>query len=108
MNNHSGILAILLACAPLIAQAAEPEPQANIELFGYPDFRGAHFSSRENVANLSDHNFNNGAVSLVVHSGQWEVCTDAHYKGRCAVFPTGRYAQLDALTNRISSMRQVR
>jgi hypothetical protein len=108
MTGKGWMVATLLGCAALSAQAASVTPEAGIELFGYPDFRGGHLSASEDVADLAERNFNKGAVSMIVHSGRWELCTDVEYKGQCAVYATGRYAQLDTFANRISSMRQVR
>lgn len=81
--------------------------RAEIELFSEPAFAGNRFAARDDVGDLAPRNFNDRASSIVVYSGQWEVCTDADFGGRCTVFGPGRYGELGGLSNRISSLRKV-
>lgn len=46
--------------------------------------------------------------SLSVRSGDWEVCEDVDFRGRCRMLEPGEYASLERLSNRISSVREVR
>ncbi|WP_426054658.1 beta/gamma crystallin-related protein [Janthinobacterium sp. PSPC2-1] len=43
-----------------------------------------------------------------VRSGDWEVCEDVDFRGRCRTLGPGEYASLERLSNRISSVREVR
>ena len=51
--------------------------------------------------------FNDRTASLIVYTGQWELCTDDGFSGRCSVFGPGRYAGIGGLSNQISSLRRV-
>ena len=51
--------------------------------------------------------FNDRAV-IVVNEGQWEVCSDSNFHGRCEVIGPGEYGRLNAMENQISSLRRVR
>jgi hypothetical protein len=88
--------------------AARRNPDADIELFLEPQFAGRAFGSRRDVSNLGPTDYNDKVSSVIVNSGQWELCTDGEYRGRCAVFGPGRYPSLGGLTNQISSMRRIR
>jgi hypothetical protein len=56
---------------------------------------------------LSSVGFNDRTSSLIVHAGQWELCTDDGFSGRCSVFGPGRYPGIGGLSNQISSLRRV-
>jgi hypothetical protein len=77
---------------------------AQMTIYGQPDFRGKSFTLRGN-ANLADINFENRVSSLVIHSGTWEVCTEADLRGRCETFGPGEYPNLGRFDDRIESMR---
>ncbi len=81
--------------------------RGEVELFTAPDFGGGRMSVRTDLENLDRDGFNDRTASLIVHAGQWEICTDAHFSGRCSVFGPGRYPNLGGMTNHISSLRRV-
>ena len=87
------------------AQAAAA--RVGIELFEHDDFQGRRLGSRDGIANLERENFNDIASSVVVLEGRWELCTDADFGGRCAVYGPGRYPKLWGLSDQVSSMRRV-
>lgn len=91
-----------------VAATPASSPSAGIELFVEPNFGGRGFSSTRDVANLGPTDFNDRVLSAVVYSGQWELCTDSEYSGRCAVFGPGRYPSLGGLSRQISSLRRIR
>jgi len=94
-----------LLLGTLVAGAAQA---GELTLFARPDFGGARLTVRGHTPNVSAYDFNDRASSLVVHSGRWEICTDADFSGHCARFGPGRYAVLDpAFNNRISSAREL-
>lgn len=79
-----------------------------ILLFPDTDMRGEPLALDRNTDDLVRQNFNDRAGSIVVNEGQWEVCSDADFRGRCEVIGPGQYARLNALDNKISSLRRVR
>ena len=85
-----------------------PAPTGDIELYSDADFGGSIYATRRDIANLGPTNFNDRASSAVVYAGQWELCTDGEYGGRCAVFGPGRYPNLGGLASKISSLRRIR
>jgi hypothetical protein len=81
--------------------------QAAVELFMQPGFAGTSFAASRDVESLGDTPFNDRVVSMFVNQGQWELCTDAGYRGQCIVVGPGRYEHLGELSQRLSSMRRV-
>ena len=79
-----------------------------IDLYGRQDFRGRSVRLEDNTRDLGAVNFDGRASSLVVHQGNWELCTEPGYGGRCHVFGPGEYRELAQLDERVSSARQVR
>ena len=56
-----------------------------------PNFKTVVVPFDEIIARVASGEFDGG---LIIHEGQWEVCTDAGFNGRCRVFGPGRYADL--------------
>jgi len=79
-----------------------------VELFDRPRFEGAQVTLSGELRTLRDVGFNDRANSIIIHYGRWEFCDDADFRGQCTVYGPGRYAFLDRLGGRISSMRRVR
>ena len=79
----------------------------DLELFTGINFSGNRFPVRQDMANFSDGGFNDRIGSVIVNAGQWEMCVDAGFRGRCTVFGPGRYAALGGLTNQLSSVRRI-
>jgi hypothetical protein len=102
MKVRKLVLGAVMVAAGIAAQAGE------ITLYQKPHFRGAQITLNDGQQNVWEHGFNDQTSSLVIHSGRWQVCTDAHFTGHCAELSAGQYATLDpALNNRISSVRQL-
>lgn len=80
-----------------------------IELFEHDQFQGRRFATGENVANLAPLGFNDLASSVNVPGGQWQLCEDADYRGRCITLGPGRHGSLNALgfSDRVSSLRRL-
>ncbi|MDN2711848.1 beta/gamma crystallin family protein [Janthinobacterium sp. SUN118] len=72
------------------------------------DFAGRSLTVRNGSADLRERDFNDTVQSVRVRSGYWEVCEDAGFRGRCRTLAPGEYASLERLSNRISSVREVR
>ncbi|MEK8031021.1 beta/gamma crystallin-related protein [Ideonella sp. DXS29W] len=89
------------------AWAAAPDvAAAPIELYEQPQFQGMALGLDRANPNLADYGFDNKALSIVVRSGTWELCTDAQYRGNCLVLGPGQHATLPAgLQRSLSSVR---
>ena len=79
-----------------------------LTLYTRDDFVGRSLSVRNGAADLRERDFNDTAQSARVRAGYWEVCEDADFRGRCRTLGPGEYATLERLSNRISSVREVR
>ena len=72
------------------------------------DFAGRRLSVSNASADLRERDFNDTVQSVRVRSGYWEVCEDVGFRGRCRTLAPGEYASLERMSNRISSVREVR
>jgi hypothetical protein len=90
--------------ATLLSQAATA---GELTLFAGEGFRGPSVTLRDGSNNFVDLGFNDRASSMIVRSGQWEVCEHRDFQGACAVFGPGEYPRLARFENAISSARQV-
>ena len=81
-----------------------PAPRAMVELYEFDGFGGRVLPLNDAESNFP-REFNDRASSMIIHSGQWEACENIGYHGRCQVYGPGRYANLGAMANRISSIR---
>ncbi len=82
---------------------------AQVTFYQQENFGGPSFTTEQGVTNFQSQNFNDRASSVLVTGGQWEVCENARFGGRCAILREGRYPSLAAtgLNDRISSARLV-
>ncbi|MGE5171444.1 MAG: beta/gamma crystallin-related protein [Rudaea sp.] len=82
---------------------------AQVTLYSRDDFRGRQFTTDRVVRNMDWVGFNDRASSVVIRDGDWQVCEDAEFSGRCAVLRPGEYRSLAdmGLDNEISSLRPV-
>jgi len=78
-----------------------------VELFPGADFRGRGLALDHDVDALDPRMVDRGVSSLVVREGRWQACSQPGFRGRCAVFGPGEYADLGRLDNRIGSMRRI-
>jgi len=81
--------------------------RGRVTLYEGIGFAGESFVADSIQPNLHDQDFNDRARSLIVLHGQWEICTDAYYRGTCETFGPGRYANLGRLAGQVSSLRLV-
>ena len=100
-----GISARLLAGLTLAVAATGASAQ--VAFFEHDNFHGRTFSTSRPVGDFTHFGFNDLASSVIVRSGHWQLCVDAHFRGRCIVLRPGRYPSLSAmgLNDRISSVR---
>src|SRR4051794_498769 len=99
-------LKIALAATTL---AITSQAMAQITLYENEGWRGRAVTSNDAVRDFSRFGFNDRASSVVVERGQWEVCDNADFGGRCVVLRHGSYESLRGMgmNDRISSMRPV-
>ena len=99
-----------LNCALLLgaAMTAELAGAGELTLYSRDDCHGRSRTVRDAVADLEDVRFNDTTQSIRVRSGRWEACEDVDFRGRCRTLGPGEYASLERLSNRISSVREVR
>ncbi|MGK5077890.1 beta/gamma crystallin-related protein [Janthinobacterium sp. HLX7-2] len=91
-------------------QNLQPQYQQRGAILLFPDagMRGEPLALDSNAEDLVRLNFNDRASSIVVNEGEWQVCSDSHFRGRCEVIGPGQYGSLNGLENQISSLRRVR
>src|SRR5690349_17913385 len=97
--------AMLAAAGLLIATQAA----AQVTLYERENFHGRSITIDHPVGNMDRRDFDDRASSAVVQSGDWQVCEDPGFSGRCAVLHTGEYRSLRevGLNNDVSSIRPV-
>jgi uncharacterized protein YcfJ len=95
-------------CVGALLMAAQVVQAAQITFYEGEGFRGRAFTTKRPVTNFKSSGFNNRASSVVVDSGDWVVCEDSEYAGRCVLLRRGAYDSLRGLglDNSISSVRQ--
>ena len=100
---------IFVAAAGLAAGILAPLAAAQLTLYQQEGFYGPAFTTGGAIYNLDRSGFNDRASSAIVDRGNWQVCEDADFRGRCIVLRPGQYPSLGAmgLNNRISSLRRV-
>jgi len=99
----------LKAAVGVVGLMAATTAAAQVTLYSHDDFRGQQFTANARVYNLDRLGFNDRASSVVVNGGDWQVCEDANFQGRCVILRPGEYPSLDrmGLQNEISSLRPV-
>ena len=108
MKTLRSFAASVLACPLLLAWAGAASAQS-ITFFEYAGFGGRQFSSDQSIPNFDPIGLNDAANAVIVRYGQWELCTDAYFHGRCATLSPGEYSNLGAFDMRdsVSSARLV-
>jgi uncharacterized protein YcfJ len=83
---------------------------AQIVFYEHEGLRGRVFAADRQIDNFEDYGFNDRAASAIVEGGEWEVCDDAYFRGRCVTLRPGQYTSLGSfgMNNRISSVRPLR
>lgn len=81
---------------------------APVVLFSQPGFNGSEVELRDDMRKLENVDFNDQAGSVIIREGDWQLCDDANFRGKCIVLSPGRYDNLRDMGDRISSVRRVR
>jgi hypothetical protein len=102
----NALLRIALVVAGMVIAT---QATARVTFYEHDGFQGRSFTAERQIGNFERYGFNDRASSVVVLRGQWEVCDDAQFGGRCVVLRPGKYPSLAAmsLNDRVSSMRSV-
>lgn len=103
-HRHAVRGAVALAALTLAGAAA-----AQVTFYERGGYAGRALTASGVFTDLQRQNFNDRAASAVVKAGEWEVCEDPHFRGRCVILRPGNYATLAStgLDRRISSVRPV-
>jgi uncharacterized protein YcfJ len=83
---------------------------AQVIFYENEGLRGRVFTAGRTIDNFENYGFNDRASSAIVETGQWEVCEDAYFRGRCVTLRPGQYPSLGSfgLNKRVSSVRPLR
>jgi len=93
--------------AGALGAAAMSAVAGQITLYGRTGFQGPNLTTTSTAPNLVRSALNDVASSIVVTSGTWEACTEAYFRGRCALLPPGNYSNVSGeLTAQVASVRQ--
>ncbi len=79
-----------------------------VTLFDGFGLSGQRFHVDSTMSNLDWTPWNDRARSMIVQGGNWQLCVDANFRGRCQTFSPGRYDNLGFLSGTLSSLRPVR
>jgi len=95
--------------ASAVALAVTSAWGGQITLYERPSFNGPSFVTNDRIDTVSRQGtFNDTASSIVVNDGRWEVCSQAHFRGRCMELLPGSYPGISVgLNGRIASARQI-
>jgi hypothetical protein len=80
---------------------------ARAQLFEGEGFAGRSIVIDQTLPNFDQSGFNDRARSLIVMSGTWQLCSDAHFQGDCRNYGPGRYESLGGTNGQTSSARPV-
>lgn len=75
----------------------------SIVLYDQPGFLGRSVRVEGIVESLE--RFNDRARSMIIYSGEWELCRHDRFRGDCMVFREGQHANLGPLSGDVSSLR---
>lgn len=104
MGKRLWRLAVMIGCA-----AATLATAADLTFYEHDRFRGRSFTAIGTVPDLADSGFNDRASSVVIRSGTWQICSDAHFRGLCVTLRPGEYLSLASmgLNDSVSSARPI-
>jgi len=106
MALRKPLLSLMSASAAAALAWPAATQAAPIELYEQPQFQGMALGLDRANPNLADYGFDNKALSVVVRSGSWELCTDAQFRGSCLVLGPGQHPNLPpGLQRALSSVR---
>ena len=84
----------------------QPGRRGMLELFSQRGLNGNSTRVERDTDDFSRSGFNDRANSIRVEDGNWQLCSDAQFRGTCRIFGPGTYADLGpGLTGQVSSAR---
>lgn len=97
-----------VSSARAVGRDERDDGAARITFYERDGFQGQAFTADRAVEDFRRSGFNDRASSIDVRSGDWVVCEDARFAGRCVMLQPGRYPSVSAmgLNDRISSVRR--
>ena len=95
---------LALAAASMVGHAA-----AQLTMYSAEGFRGNGYKTEKAVDRIEGQGYGDMIGSVYIESGNWELCDDTQFRGRCVALSPGRYPSLAAtgLQNRVMSMRRL-
>lgn len=90
---------------PSVGGGASPR----ITVYSDPGFSGTNAVFTTSINNLIPRGLNDTISSIQIDGGNWQLCADVNYRGRCQTLGPGSYSNLSALglQDTISSMQLV-
>lgn len=82
--------------------------RADAVLFEHAGYEGRPFEVRGDMPDLTAVKFNDTASSIKILRGEWQVCEDIDYRGRCWTLTRDQGLLGREANDRISSIRRVR
>jgi len=101
------VTAAAVALLLLLAAGSAAQAKDTIVLFSGKDGSGSSVQLDQAVPKLSSVDFNDTARSLYISSGNWQLCVDYHYAGKCDTFNPGLHNLSSHLDRQVSSVRPV-
>ena len=82
---------------------------AQLTLFENDNFQGSRYDVRGAIENLGNTGFNDKASSVRIRAGNWQLCDDAYFRGRCVTLKPGDYPSLGrmGMNDKVSSAREL-
>lgn len=77
-------------------------------LFEHAGYQGRTYEVRGDMPDLTAINFNDKASSIKILRGDWQVCEDVYFRGRCWTLSADEGLLNREMNDRISSIRRVR
>jgi len=96
-------------CIGILLLSAAGSAAAEIVLYEHDRYGGRDYRSFNSVSNLNDSGFNDEASSVRIRGGQWQICEDAYFRGKCVTLGPGEYPTLRSMgmNDKVSSARSL-
>jgi hypothetical protein len=87
---------------------AEKHGADQVVLYSARDYQGASHGLDKSQPDVRADALQNAATSVVIASGQWELCDGTYFRGQCVTLGPGKYPSMEAvgLTHGVSSARR--
>jgi hypothetical protein len=94
MDRHKVLRSLIVMTLVAWARTAGA---SELWLFEHEDYRGRQFPAVASAPNLDNGNFSDRASSARIASGQWQLCSEPYFRGRCVTLGAGDYGSRDAI-----------